>query len=340
MAFPSKSGCPMCGIVSRAAAAHGAHGAPSSPLFSPTTGIPHIQRRGTRAPPDDAPDILWRDDNFTVYRERAHPVSSRAHLVIVFNLHVPSLYMLSSSDVPLLISLRTLAHRFLSSLSVQPPSLSPTPVPSSSASSPFASQQAASAAPLTRDPAHAQFRVGFVAPPWKDAHIPVKDHLHAHAYVAPADLCGWWRAVAYGPLAWYAVEDLIAEIREESTNNRVKSGYANRGAAPIDAIADAGARSGTSDGLETTEAGLAAGDLEEAGLARTPHTVLAPAPAARLAAPSHLDLSATLGTAPAPDRRTPTSTRSSFASASAGAGSSRASSSSDSRSGSARSSSS
>lgn len=24
---------------------------------------------------------------------------------------------------------------------------------------------------------------------------------------------GWWRSVAYGPLAWYDIDDLIAEIR-------------------------------------------------------------------------------------------------------------------------------
>lgn len=37
--------------------------------------------------------------------------------------------------------------------------------------------------------------------------------VHAHAYIAPADLLGWWRRVAYSPIAWYAIEDLIAEIR-------------------------------------------------------------------------------------------------------------------------------
>lgn len=58
-----------------------------------------------------------------------------------------------------------------------------------------------------------QFRVGFITPPFKDSQIPVKDHLHAHAYVAPMDRCGWWRSVAYSPIAWYAIEDLIAEIR-------------------------------------------------------------------------------------------------------------------------------
>ena len=39
------------------------------------------------------------------------------------------------------------------------------------------------------------------------------DHLHAHAYILPADLMGWWRGVGYSAMAWYDVDDLIAEIR-------------------------------------------------------------------------------------------------------------------------------
>lgn len=92
----------------------------------------------------------------------------------------------------------------------------------------------------------------------------------------PADLMGWWRGIGYGPLAWYAIDDLIAEIRfvlsplsaaqnlssrvifsrESVSNNRVKSGYTNRPKAPIDLVPSAGARSGTADGRETTEPGL------------------------------------------------------------------------------------
>ena len=106
------------------------------------------------------------------------------------------------------------------------------------------------------------------------------DHLHAHAYILPADLMGWWRAVGYSPVAWYAIDDLIAEIRKESfcnpfttqidlpncresvSNNRVKSGYENRPEAPIDNVPSAGARMGTADGIEETPPGLAKPDLE------------------------------------------------------------------------------
>lgn len=58
-----------------------------------------------------------------------------------------------------------------------------------------------------------QLQIGFITPPFKDSKIPVTDHLHAHAYIGHADLLGWWRKVAYGPLSWYKIDDLIAEIR-------------------------------------------------------------------------------------------------------------------------------
>lgn len=60
---------------------------------------------------------------------------------------------------------------------------------------------------------HETFRIGFITPPFRDSKIPVTDHLHAHAYILPADLMGWWRSVGYGTMAWYAIDDLIAEIR-------------------------------------------------------------------------------------------------------------------------------
>lgn len=44
--------------------------------------------------------------------------------------------------------------------------------------------------------------------------------------------------------------------RESVSNNRVKSGYENRTRAPIDLVPDAGARSGTANGIETSEPGL------------------------------------------------------------------------------------
>jgi len=221
----------MCSIV--ATASHALPNSPRSPSFPAGS---------TR------PEVLWRDDNFTAYREKANPVSSKGHIVLAFNLHVPSIYTLSSSDLPLLVNVRNLATRLLKSFI-------PTASPGTPNSSHFSS-------PLHET---AQFRIGFITPPFKDNKIPVTDHLHAHAFLGPPDLLGWWRGIAYGPLAWYAIDDLIAEIRESVSNNRIKSGHQNRSEAPIDTVPQAGARAGTADGKETTEPTLArsTSDLEE-----------------------------------------------------------------------------
>jgi len=231
--FTPKSGCPLCGIVATAATL--AENSPPPLSFGP--------------PNSSQPEILWRDNNLTAYRERANPVSSKGHVIIAFNLHVPSIYALSSSDLPLLVSVRNHATRLLSSLL---PSNSPTMVGDNGQSS------------IISDESSKSFRIGFITSPFKDNKIPVTDHLHAHAYIAPADLLGWWRGLAYGPLAWYSIDDLIAEVRESVSNNRVKSGYQNRTNAPIDKVPDAGARSGTANGIETSEPTLAHADSYQA----------------------------------------------------------------------------
>lgn len=224
----------MCGIVSAAQRSE-----VDSPV-SPTS----FRERASQ------PEILWRDENFTAYREKANPVSSKGHVVIAFNLHVPSLYTLSSSDLPLLASLRDIGIRVLNSLlSPSSPLLQPSPL----ATVPFQTP-------------NSNFHIGFITPPFRDSKIPVTDHLHAHAYIGPGDLMGWWRGLAFSGVAWYAVEDLIAEIRESTSNNRVKSGYENRLNAPIDRVPGAGSRAGLANGMETTEPSLAAPDIEE-GLA-------------------------------------------------------------------------
>ncbi|KAF8058273.1 hypothetical protein FPV67DRAFT_1428630 [Lyophyllum atratum] len=262
MAYSSKTGCPMCSIVSSAS-----HATPNSPR-SPSFPVGSIQ-----------PEVLWRDDNFTAYREKAHPLSSKGHIIVAFNLHVPSIYTLSSSDLPLLVNIRNLATRLLSSLL---PSTSPATTPSG---------------PSTPSPYHAStplqggdnlFRIGFITPPFKDNKIPVTDHLHAHAYINPADLMGWWRGIAYGPLAWYSIDDLIAEIRESVSNNRIKSGYDNRTRAPIDMVPHAGARAGTADGIETSEPGLSNAEAElEDGDGHTAH-LLSPRSPSLLTPQSHI----------------------------------------------------
>lgn len=204
----------------------------------------------------DQPEILWRDENFTIYRERSNPVSSKGHIIVVFNLHVPSLYTLCPRDLPLLVSIRDLSRRLLSIL--HDPSFNlPTH------SSQFTDQPMSatgSTTHMTNTSGHDAFRIGFITPPFRDCKIPITDHLHAHAYVLPADQMGWFRGISFSPIAWYDIDDLIAEIREESTNNRIRSGTASR---PIDSVPQAGARMGTADGIERTEHPLTAIHLDE-----------------------------------------------------------------------------
>ncbi|KAG6866833.1 hypothetical protein C0991_008769 [Blastosporella zonata] len=238
MAFAPKPGCPMCSIVS--SASHATPNSPRSPSFPPGS---------------TQPEVLWRDDNFTIYREKAQPLSSKGHIITAFNLHVPSIYTLSSSDLPLLVNIRNLTTRLLTSL------LTPT-----SHSNPYPTQTHENL-----------FHIGFITPPFKDNKIPVTDHLHCHAYIGPPDLMGWWRGIAYGPLAWYPIDDLIAEIRESVSNNRVKSGYDNRPRAPIDMVPHAGARAGTADGIETSEPGISNSETDlEDGDGNTAARLLSP----------------------------------------------------------------
>ncbi|KZS93067.1 hypothetical protein SISNIDRAFT_550078 [Sistotremastrum niveocremeum HHB9708] len=233
--FAPKPGCPLCGIVSFA------QQSPTTPLASPSSS------NATK------PQILWKDDNFTVYQEKSYPVSSKGHIIIVFNLHVPSIYTLSSSDLPLLIQVQRLGQRLLGSLIPRTPTMPTSPLSSSTSSTPDM--------PLaTKNQA---FNIGFITSPFKDPKIPITDHLHAHAYIGTPDLAGWWRAISYSSVAWYAVDDLIAEIRESTSNNRIKSGYENRTQAPIDTVPDAGSRTGFPNGVEDTHSSIKVPDLEE-----------------------------------------------------------------------------
>ncbi|GJJ09450.1 hypothetical protein Clacol_003673 [Clathrus columnatus] len=233
--FTPKPGCPMCSI---------ARAASLEPI---TNFFPNSNAKTGK------PEILWRDDNFTAYLEKENPVSSKGHIVILFNLHVPSIYSLSSSDLPLLSVIQRRAKQLLHM--IHPPQNSQSEL--YSPSSPNITTAADTSLSLSES-----FNIGFITPPFKDHKIPVTDHLHAHAYIGQTDLAGWWRRISYSHVAWYAIDDLIAEIRESTSNNRVKSGYSNRGQAPIDSVPDAGARAGKPDGIEITPPSLAVDDIE------------------------------------------------------------------------------
>lgn len=67
MSYSPKPGCPLCSIVSSAS-----HATPNSPR-SPSFPAGSTQ-----------PEVLWRDDNFTAYREKAHPLSTKGHIIVAF----------------------------------------------------------------------------------------------------------------------------------------------------------------------------------------------------------------------------------------------------------------
>lgn len=238
-----------------------------TPLSSPRT--PTFQAGSSLGTTTAAQtQIIWKDENVTAYVEKNNPVSSKGHIIILFNLHVPSLYSLSSTDLPLLVHIQRLAHRLLSQLNPSSagssfaPSSTPIPPPSPG-------PNASPSLPLTGGPI---FHVGFIAPPFRDSKIPVTDHLHAHAYVGTLDRAGWWRAMAYSSVAWYSIEDLIAEIREQTSNNRVRSTDPERkNSRPIDRVPNAGARAGMPDGRELTDRGLVTETLDtpEEGTSRS-----------------------------------------------------------------------
>lgn len=62
----------MCGIVNTAF-----HSQINSLSFDPS-------------PQQNKPEILWKDENFTVYRETTNPVSSIAHIIIAFKCVLPT----------------------------------------------------------------------------------------------------------------------------------------------------------------------------------------------------------------------------------------------------------
>ncbi|QRV86182.1 Translin [Ceratobasidium sp. AG-Ba] len=248
--YAPKSGCPMCSIVT--ATPH------PTPLSSPRTpSFPAGSSSGTTTAAQT--QIIWKDENVTAYVEKNNPVSSKGHIIILFNLHVPSLYSLSSTDLPLLVHIQRLAHRLLSQLN--PSSAGSSFTPSSNLNPPPSPGPNASPnLPLTGDLA---FHVGFITPPFRDSKIPVTDHLHAHAYVGTLDRAGWWRAMAYSSVGWYSIEDLIAEIREQTSNNRVRSTDPERkNSRPIDRVPNAGARAGMPDGRELVDRGLVTDNLD------------------------------------------------------------------------------
>ena len=93
MAFAPKPGCPMCGIVITAAA-HSSTQSPRSPTFADSP----VQ-----------PEIVWRDENFTAYREKTHPVSSNCHIIIAFKYVFTGLFVPHTNQIPIAFT----SHRYI-----------------------------------------------------------------------------------------------------------------------------------------------------------------------------------------------------------------------------------
>ena len=73
---------------------------PLSPASSSFGPLQNTRRTSKDA---DTPEIVYRDTNFTVYRERNSPVSSRGHLVFVFKYAfflMIELYILTVLSIP------------------------------------------------------------------------------------------------------------------------------------------------------------------------------------------------------------------------------------------------
>jgi len=162
--------------------------------------------------------------------------------------------MLSSSDLPLLMHIQQVSQSLLTR-QVNGTLLAGGSLSTQSPSSPAA--QAITFSPET-DPAQ-KFNIGFIVSPFSDPKIPVSDHVHCHAYIGTLDQAGWWRKINYSGMGWWAIDDLIAEIREQATNNRVKSAHPDRQSAPINRVPDAGAKIGLPNGVELPSAAVGLG---------------------------------------------------------------------------------
>ncbi|KAH8990256.1 hypothetical protein EDB92DRAFT_1816825 [Lactarius akahatsu] len=184
------------------------------------------------------PEVLWHDDNFTVYREKTDPVSSKGHIVVrqlaphtclslvlmtkLTSFHVPSIYVLRSSP-----------PHFPPRHGHQTTHLSPPyGLVSLFADVRWATEHRLH--PALYPPIQFSHRLHF--PRLAD---PVTDHLHAHAFISPAS---------------------TAYRRPHCRDTRIGIKQPRQVWIRIDLVPDAGARVGTANGRETT---LASPAIEE-----------------------------------------------------------------------------
>ncbi|CED84963.1 hypothetical protein [Phaffia rhodozyma] len=223
-------------------------------------------------------EIIYSDSEVTALLENAkgRKLASAGHITLLIAQPLSTVYDFSPASIPLLSRLLQLSHNLLherfirSSASLYPYSSaaiarSPSPGSSSTAvedeeveSRPvFPPRPQGSTSLLTES-------IGFVVGPFKDPLNASLPYLTLHAFLGPLDLASFYiKNFPFGPLGFYKLEDLIAEIRESTSNNRIKSGsayknprssgIANMGQTvprPLDQVPAAGAREGLPNGGE------------------------------------------------------------------------------------------
>ncbi|WWD17357.1 hypothetical protein CI109_101798 [Kwoniella shandongensis] len=256
--MPSHPGCVLCSRIrfsaSRSQAASPAASPSPRTAFLPSTSgreaeyhQPFESARSLSPAPVVQPrsgesgntEYVYQDRDVTAFRAEGKErlCSNGKHLIIAINRHVENVYDLGPADVPILGHILETARRILLSSSIE------------------AHTSSANDAERGKGKAKDEdVRVGFVGTVVRDPQSP-HAHLHAHALLGPIDtsLPGasfWRRNVVFGGVNWWSVEDLIAEIRESTSNNRVKSGYQHRGSAPIDRVLDAGSVEGLPNAMD------------------------------------------------------------------------------------------
>lgn len=152
---------------------------------------------------------VLRDDRVIVYEaeERARAASG-GHLVVVLNDHANSVYeLVSISTRPTTSLTRSGTSRRAPAFSH--PSTRVVPAPRLV----FAAQHTDRVHYPIQYVCFRSIALNTLTRQTEDSYFP-QGHLHAHILSGPLDKASFWRRNGpYGPMSWYELEDLIAEIR-------------------------------------------------------------------------------------------------------------------------------
>lgn len=144
-----------------------------------------VPLNGTANTNGQSSQTLFHDDTITAIQANA-PIASQ-HIIVLTNAHVQNVHELTYDDIPLLKHIKDTALKLLKE-------------------------------------AETEVTIGFISSPFSDPQMPIKTHLHAHAFThIDRKRCSWMRSWVFSGLIFYKLDDLVAEIRESVTNNRIKS---------------------------------------------------------------------------------------------------------------------